>query len=166
MKKLSGVLVCLLLFTFISSARIIEVADAGITDKLRAVIAAKNAGGGGAAASGTYDPTGDGGVMYGDGWWCSFGGQCTTDCWSLLDDGVRSPTAPTGGDDTVLNGGTIDANSYVTDSVTGTITTVRAYFYTDGASGYDGTDDPEVSISTDGSSWESVQTIDAGAAAQ
>jgi len=45
MKKLSGVLVCLLLFTFISSARIIEVADAGITDKLRAVIAAKNAGG-------------------------------------------------------------------------------------------------------------------------
>ena len=44
MKKLTGVLVCLLLFTFISSARIIEVADAGITDKLRAVIAAKNAG--------------------------------------------------------------------------------------------------------------------------
>ena len=43
MKKLTGVLVCLLLFTFISSARIIEVADAGITDKLRAVIAAKNA---------------------------------------------------------------------------------------------------------------------------
>ena len=47
MKKLTGVLVCLLLFTFISSARIIEVADAGITDKLRAVIAAKNAGVGG-----------------------------------------------------------------------------------------------------------------------
>ena len=46
MKKLSGVLVCLLLFTFISSARIIEVADAGVTDKLKAVIAAKNAGGG------------------------------------------------------------------------------------------------------------------------
>ena len=45
MKKLSGVFICLLLFTFISSARIIEVADAGITDKLRAVIAAKNAGG-------------------------------------------------------------------------------------------------------------------------
>jgi len=43
MKKLSGVFICLLLFTFISSARIIEVADAGITDKLRAVIAAKNA---------------------------------------------------------------------------------------------------------------------------
>ena len=42
MKKLSGVFICLLLFTFISSARIIEVADAGITDKLRAVIAAKN----------------------------------------------------------------------------------------------------------------------------
>ena len=45
MKKLSGVLVCLLLFTFISSARIIEVADAGITDKLKAVIAARNTGG-------------------------------------------------------------------------------------------------------------------------
>ena len=42
MKKLSGVFICLLLFTFISSARIIEVADAGITDKLKAVIAAKN----------------------------------------------------------------------------------------------------------------------------
>ena len=39
--------ICFLLFTFISSARIIEVADAGITDKLKAVIAAKNAGGGG-----------------------------------------------------------------------------------------------------------------------
>ena len=49
MKKLSGVFICLLLFTFISSARIIEVADAGITDKLRAVIAAKNAGGAPAA---------------------------------------------------------------------------------------------------------------------
>jgi len=53
MKKLSGVFICLLLFTVLSSARIIEVADAriievadaGITDKLRAVIAAKNAGG-------------------------------------------------------------------------------------------------------------------------
>ena len=43
MKKLSGVFICLLLFTVLSSARIIEVADAGITDKLRAVIAAKNA---------------------------------------------------------------------------------------------------------------------------
>ena len=42
MKKLSGVFICLLLFTVLSSARIIEVADAGITDKLRAVIAAKN----------------------------------------------------------------------------------------------------------------------------
>ena len=49
MKKLSGVFICLLLFTFISSARIIEVADAGITDKLKAVIAAKNAGGAPAA---------------------------------------------------------------------------------------------------------------------
>ena len=51
MKKLSGVFICLLLFTFISSARSIEVADAGITDKLKAVIAAKNApaGGGGCA---------------------------------------------------------------------------------------------------------------------
>ena len=45
MKKLSGVFICLLLFTVLSSARIIEVADAGITDKLKAVIAAKNAGG-------------------------------------------------------------------------------------------------------------------------
>ena len=44
MKKLSGVFICLLLFTVLSSARIIEVADAGITDKLKAVIAAKNAG--------------------------------------------------------------------------------------------------------------------------
>ena len=42
MKKLSGVFICLLLFTFISSARIIEVADAGITDKLKAVIARRN----------------------------------------------------------------------------------------------------------------------------
>ena len=57
MKKLSGVLVCLLLFTFISSARIIEVADAGITDKLRAVIAAKGAA---VAACGlTSEPAGD-----------------------------------------------------------------------------------------------------------
>ena len=57
MKKLSGVFICLLLFTFISSARIIEVADAGITDKLRAVIAAKNAGGappGGCATQSPY----------------------------------------------------------------------------------------------------------------
>jgi len=43
MKKLCGVLICFFLLTFISSARIIEVADAGITDKLKAVIAAKNA---------------------------------------------------------------------------------------------------------------------------
>ena len=47
MKKLSGVFICLLLFTVLSSARIIEVADAGITDKLKAVIAAKNAPAGG-----------------------------------------------------------------------------------------------------------------------
>ena len=43
MKKLCGVLICFFLLTFISSARIIEVADAGVTDKLKAVIAAKNA---------------------------------------------------------------------------------------------------------------------------
>ena len=42
MKKLSGAFICLLLFTVLSSARIIEVADAGITDKLKAVIAARN----------------------------------------------------------------------------------------------------------------------------
>jgi len=55
MKKLSGVLVCLLLFTFISSARIIEVADAGITDKFKAVIAAKNAAGGADVTAPTVD---------------------------------------------------------------------------------------------------------------
>jgi len=45
------------LFTFISSARIIEVADAGITDKLKAVIAARNvpAPGSGTDPSFTYD---------------------------------------------------------------------------------------------------------------
>ena len=43
MKKLITILAIVLLAT--SSARIIEVADAGITDKLKAVIAAKNAGG-------------------------------------------------------------------------------------------------------------------------
>ena len=53
MKKLSGVFICLLLFTVLSSARIIEVADAGITDKLKAVIAAKNAGGGGCSYADT-----------------------------------------------------------------------------------------------------------------
>jgi len=57
MKKLTGVFICLLLFTFISSARIIEVADAGITDKLKAVIAAKNAGG--APPSGCTPDSGD-----------------------------------------------------------------------------------------------------------
>ena len=58
MKKLSGVFICLLLFTFISSARIIEVADAGITDKLRAVIAAKNAGADGGSAWFGYETIG------------------------------------------------------------------------------------------------------------
>ena len=60
MKKLSGVFICLLLFTFISSARIIEVADAGITDKLKAVIVAKNAGG---APAGATDYTQDANCM-------------------------------------------------------------------------------------------------------
>ena len=59
MKKLSGVFICLLLFTFISSARIIEVADAGITDKLKAVIAAKNAPAGGGAPSGNLPTIAD-----------------------------------------------------------------------------------------------------------
>jgi len=76
MKKLSGVFICLLLFTFISSARIIEVADAGITDKLRAVIAAKNAGApaAGGCPSGTYQaywnadhPSGFGYICYNSG---------------------------------------------------------------------------------------------------
>ena len=56
MKKLSGAFICLLLFTVLSSARIIEVADAGITDKLKAVIAAKNAAApGGSCPAGTYE---------------------------------------------------------------------------------------------------------------
>ena len=55
MKKLCGVLICFFLLTFISSARIIEVADAGITDKLKAVIAAKNAAGGADVTAPTVD---------------------------------------------------------------------------------------------------------------
>ena len=51
MKKLITILAIVLLAT--SSARIIEVADAGITDKLKAVIAAKNAG---APAGGVTPP--------------------------------------------------------------------------------------------------------------
>ena len=49
MKKLITILAIVLLAT--SSARIIEVADAGVTDKLKAVIAAKNA----PAASGAFN---------------------------------------------------------------------------------------------------------------
>ena len=92
MKKLSGVFICLLLFTFISSARIIEVADAGITDKLKAVIAAKNAGGAPAcetnsdacseASVGSNPMASDGGNYY---WATKFqASESTTICAAIL----------------------------------------------------------------------------------
>ena len=79
MKKLTGVLVCLLLFTFISSARIIEVADAGITDKLKAVIAARNTPAGNSCPEATYMFNYDGDYPSHTNYACKNSGGATID---------------------------------------------------------------------------------------
>ena len=112
MKKLCGVLICFFLLTFISSARIIEVADAGITDKLRAVIAAKNAGA--PAPGGDYDD-----ITLWIGWENCGGTPCQTDYTLGADDYSAGDSVATRNSATEVNSAAAMVGSFGADATTG-----------------------------------------------
>ena len=139
----------------------ITVSSAGITDKLKSVIARKNVAAGNGAASGYYDPTGTavhettvaGAILD-----CTWGDE-GINIHLKIDNGVRTPTDPNntdGADCLITNSvsppGTNDIFHWTTDSVSGTITTVRLYAFCETGSG-----NWKLDISDDGSSWEGAQ---------
>jgi hypothetical protein len=114
----------------------------------------KGYAGGGGAASGSYDPTTH--VAVGETIYTEAYEACTTDCYTYIDDGTRSPTTPTLAEgiripDEVQYTGTF--YTCRTDTITGTIATVRFFVYCSGA-----TDTVGVEISPDGSTWSSRWT--------
>jgi hypothetical protein len=122
-----------------------------------AITLSGTAGAGGTPASGSYDPVTD--VSYGtncdlfDAAWATC--NDTTNCYTRIDEGTRSPTAPSN-DHVKLpdNQGYPGCLwSWRTNTVTGTISTARVYVYcapqTDG--------EITISVSNNGTSWSATQ---------